>query len=102
MSIFANKKRMFGNSLNNYILNSEKLRRNNNLHLKKKFEETDLYIIPTVNNFIDLLYKMHISKFHQGYLKLRDKIYELKIFYHGINSDIMEIKYLCFICAQKI
>lgn len=32
---------------------------------------------------------------------MKDKINELKIFYHGINNDISEINNICEVCTQK-
>ena len=112
-----NKKRYFRNSIINYSLNSDyKLcflhtkkekkeqinsRRSNNRHKKKYQDEIELYTIPTVKNVIQVLEKIHASIMHQGFLKMKDKIDEIKIFYHGINQDILEFPNLCEICAQK-
>jgi len=60
-----------------------------------------LYLIPNLNNIVYLIYKIHVSILHQGFIKMKDKINELKIFYNGINYDISEINNICEICTQK-
>ena len=48
-----------------------------------------------------LNYWNNINVMHQGFLKMKDKIEEYKIFYHGINRDILELLNLCDVCTQK-
>ena len=59
---------------------SLKNRRNTNRHKKKTLDESELYLIPNLNNIIDLIYKIHVSILHQSFIKMKDKINELKIF----------------------
>ena len=115
--IKENKKRNFRASLSNYELDSDyylcylhtksemktdlKIRRDNNNHLKKTKNETELYRIPTVNNILNLLYNIHKSILHQGENKMINKINELRIYYKGISYDIKGIGDMCEVCIQK-
>ncbi len=41
------------------------------INTKKKLDEYDLYIIPNLNNIFDLIFKIHVSIPHQGFLKMK-------------------------------
>ena len=76
-------------------------RRKDNRHNKKDISESELFRIPTVSNVIKLIENIHKAILHFGKNKAIQKINELKIYYNGINNDIIKIYNLCSVCIQK-
>ena len=86
----------------NWKKNKYKIRNENNRFFKNNIKDCNLLIIPTKNNVLELIEKILISILHQAYFKIKNRIKELGIFYHGINDDIDNIKHLCSLSSKKL
>ena len=99
-----NLKTQFRNVCKNYKIINDKLYNIKKTKIKNNIEKFDLILeellVPTVEEFNNLLYEYHTDTCHGNYKELKKKFNENKIGYIGIDNIIQDYVNNCPACIQ--